>query len=275
MIVRHLGDHTDSTTYYVQAVIRNSVTGVILKTVQLTNGGNGRFTKLYEVPADVSGEGFYIDMTVSVYSDSGYTTKASAYSDRNDQYLVWDRNTAKGGGGGGIDVDYKKIEAIITKMVKPLIDRKELNLGPVLSKIEGVISAVSAIEIPKSATFNYGIILKGITAIEKSILTAIKNKEVTPKTELNGVLDTLRKLELSVMDKISKESSSVNLEKVFSKFEEVHKMIKELADDVDQRESAKDRMVELRKALQPLLGDEPLPSKVKPVNRASLLFGKK
>ena len=66
-IVRVLGDTVDTATYFVQAIIRNSNTGKIIDTINLTDKGNRRFTGNWEVAADVSGEGFYIDITTTVY----------------------------------------------------------------------------------------------------------------------------------------------------------------------------------------------------------------
>src|SRR5574337_612585 len=90
-IARGLEDYTDSTTYYVRAVIRNARTDALIDTVNLTDNGNRRFTKAWQVPADPSGLGFYIIVTTTVYTDSGYTTKAENYLERFEEHLVQNR----------------------------------------------------------------------------------------------------------------------------------------------------------------------------------------
>lgn len=125
-IVRQIEDHTDQATYYVRAVIRNAKTDAIIQVdgnnyVNLTDQGSQRFTKNWLVPADASGQGFYISILTSVYTDSGYTTKSENYGDKIETYLVQDRvnaNLGGLGGGGGSDIDYKKIRKIVDEVVK-------------------------------------------------------------------------------------------------------------------------------------------------------------
>ncbi len=75
-VVRQIANHLDSATYYVRAVIRNAYTDELIETLDLTSRGSQRFSKNWQVPADPSGEGFYISIVTSVYTDSGYTTKS-------------------------------------------------------------------------------------------------------------------------------------------------------------------------------------------------------
>lgn len=113
-ISRQLADPDDADTNFVQAVVRNAKTDAVLKTVELSNKGSQRFTGIYEIPGDVSGQGFYITITTLVYADSGYSTRNFNYNAEQNTYLVQDRpNRLTGGGSGGEDVDYKKIKAIV------------------------------------------------------------------------------------------------------------------------------------------------------------------
>lgn len=123
-IVRQLEDHTDSSTNYVQAVIRNAKTDALLATVNLTDQGSRRFSKAWQVPADVSGFGFWITILTSVYTDSGYTTKNQNYGDKMDTYLVQDRPVFNPNypvpTGAGADVDYKRIRKIVNEEIKAI-----------------------------------------------------------------------------------------------------------------------------------------------------------
>lgn len=121
-VVRQIEDHTDTATYYVRAVIRNAKTDAIIQVsgnnyLNLTDRGSQRFSANWLVPADASGQGFYVSILTSVYTDSGYTTKSQNYGDKIDVYLIQDRLNANLGMGGGSDIDYKKIRKLIEEVV--------------------------------------------------------------------------------------------------------------------------------------------------------------
>lgn len=160
-IARGLEDHTDNTVLYVRAFIRDARTDTLLSTVDLANrGDNHRFSSVWPVPADPSGQGFYIVVTTSVYSDSSYTTKTPLYGDKYDEYLVMTRTNATAGigGGGGEDVDYKKIQRIVQEELKKLVFPampepqvfvpKEIDLSPILEALKDVGNKVNVQKLP-------------------------------------------------------------------------------------------------------------------------------
>lgn len=124
VITHQIGDHTDSTTYYVRAVIRNALTDTVIDTVELIDRGDQRFSQSWQAPEDVSGQGFYISITTTVYTDSGYTAKSALYSEEQERHLVQTRLNPNlgmgGGGGGGVDVDYKKVRKIVNEEVSKI-----------------------------------------------------------------------------------------------------------------------------------------------------------
>lgn len=102
-IVRQIANHLDTDTYYVRAVVRDA-DGITIATVDLKDKGEQRFQTKWRTPADGSGQGKYISIVTSVYTDSGYTTKSSNYGDEENTYLVFDRvMPAMRGGGGNLD----------------------------------------------------------------------------------------------------------------------------------------------------------------------------
>lgn len=115
-IVRQLADHSDPATNYVQAKVRNARTDELLATVNLTHQGTQRFTSEYQIPADVSGLGFYISIVTLVYTDSGYSNLNSNYSAEEHTYLVQDR-MMRLQGRGGPDIDYKRIQKMIAEAI--------------------------------------------------------------------------------------------------------------------------------------------------------------
>lgn len=119
-IARQLGNHLDTNTYYVRAKVRNSLTDELLATVNLTDKGSGRFTGDWLVAQDSTGLGFDVDITTSVYTDSGYTTKSANYADETNEYRVETLQMHHLGGGGGVDINYKKVREIIKEELAKL-----------------------------------------------------------------------------------------------------------------------------------------------------------
>ncbi len=100
---RQIANHLDTGTYYVQAKVYD-VDGVLIDTVNLTDKGSQRFQTRWRVPADTSGQGKYVSVVTSVYTDSGYTSKSENYGDEETTYLIFDRvmPAMRGGGGGSL-----------------------------------------------------------------------------------------------------------------------------------------------------------------------------
>lgn len=200
-IVRVLGDHTDSTTYYVRATVRDAITGVTLETLALNDLGSRRFTYNYQVPADSSGLGKYIDITTEVFTDSGYTTKASTYSDENETYLVWDRISGmKRGGGDAPAIDYKKIAKIMSDCMKGM-EMPNMDLEPVLKALQSLQTAVDSIEVPEAEKVELEPVMAKMEEIigkikksEVAIIDEVQAKEIPEQkeTDLSPVIDAFK-----------------------------------------------------------------------------------
>ncbi len=112
-LVRQLQDPNDTGVYYVRAVIRNALTDAVIATLNLTDRGSQRFSLPWQVAADPTGLGYYIAIETRVYLDAGYTQLSDAYGQENTTYLVDNRFRTLNAGGGGSDIDYKKIKKIL------------------------------------------------------------------------------------------------------------------------------------------------------------------
>lgn len=208
-IARGLEDHTDSTTYYVRAVIRNARTDALIETVNLTDNGNRRFTYPWQVPADPSGLGFYILVTTTVYEDSGYTTKSSLYGEKFEEHLVQTRPNpnVSFGGPGGADVSYKKIREIVKdelgKLELPTPEKpQQIDLEPVSDALQAILTEVRGIDIPKAEKPDLGPVLKAIEGLRGAI-EAIQ----IPETDLTPVLAAIAELQ-STLDTASLDKTS-------------------------------------------------------------------
>lgn len=245
-IVRQIEDHTDSGTYYVQAVVRNAKTDVLLDTINLDDKGDRRFSKSYIVPADPSGEGVWISILTSVYTDSGYTTKSQGYADKMESYLVQARPVFNPNYPipTGPDIDYKRIKAIveeeITKarpkevdlsdvinsvkqvqgqvtVVKNIINsQKPTDISPISNSLDGVSSLIKAIKIPE---FDY-------SKIDEIISFAMENFSA----ELIRKIDNLPKITDDQREEIKKmfgDSFNGVIER-YKKSEQMESKFKEL-----------------------------------------------
>lgn len=207
-IVRQIANHTDTATYYVQAVIRDAYTDDIIDTLQLTDKGGQRFTKNWQVVADPLGLGREISIVTSVYSDSGYTTKSENYGDEENTYLIEENRALVRGGGGGIDSRTVKriFKEEIEGFAKKYFDTLEESFETIKDKIEEITAKKSIKEIENTNTILNNLVkLRDIVAeipkqktnlapIEKgleAVIQAIKKKEVTPPTDLSELSNFL------------------------------------------------------------------------------------
>lgn len=188
-IVRVLGDHTDATTYYVRATIRDPITDTTLAVLALADLGSRRFYYEWEAPSDVSGLGRYVDITTEVFTDSGYSSKASTYADENNSYLVWDRISGIKGGGSSADIDYKKI----TKIVKDATPKppKEVDFYPLQESLKSLEGLIRAIKVPEAEKIN----LSPLMAEIENLSQQLKRSEV-------AIIDEVQAKEIPEQEKI-------------------------------------------------------------------------
>ena len=196
-ISRQLADPDDTDTNYVQATVRNAKTDELLKRVNLTLKGSQRFTGLYEVPADVSGQGFWITITTLVYSDSGYTVRNMNYNAEQNTYLVQDRANKGSGGGHGDDIDYRKLAKVIDDAVKNNKQQPQ-SLDPVLNMLAGIGEALVRLESKevKMEKTNLDPVFNAISSLERAIV-ALGGKftkvELTPlENAISNLTEAIR-----------------------------------------------------------------------------------
>lgn len=117
--VFQLGDPTDTSTNYVQSIVRLSANNSTVATMKLTSLGGQRFSGTFTVPSDVSSQGYYLDITTFVYTDSGYSQLNVNYPISTQQYFcIMPLNSfAMAAGDDGID------EATLIKVLEKMLGK--------------------------------------------------------------------------------------------------------------------------------------------------------
>ncbi len=251
-ISRQLTDSSDTDTNYVRATVRNAQTDAILKIVNLTNKGNRRFTGNYEVPADVSGEGFWITITTAVFTDSGYSTYNPNYAEEQQTYLVQVRPT-KIGGGSGTDVDYKKVEKIFRGVVDE-IKPQTINVEkPDLSEIEQWVTAI----------------FRAIVSVPEEI-----KKDLPEKTNLTPISEALQAIS-RMISRIPTERGNLDLKPVLKAISDVQVAIsRQGADSIEQHVQTHSLEFDIIDAIEGLKEKEEVaeePRKAKKITAKDLL----
>ena len=195
-IVRQISNHLDAGTYYVQAIVRDA-DGNTLDTVNLTSLGGQRFQKRYRVPVDRSGQGTYISIVTSVYTDSGYTTKSNNYGDEENTYLIYDFVANRGGGsrGGGVNFDLFDIK----RVVKAVLDENEAG--------KEVPAPIEFPEMPKVTDYGDAITLTAENV--GRMMADLKRMSERKEVDLFPVLEGIQNLANSIDEKPVTEATDL------------------------------------------------------------------
>lgn len=113
-------DTTDANVYYVQAVMRNTLTGAVIATQKLTvdAANSRRFTGQIQAPGYNGASALYIDITVTWYTNNLYTIKATNLPELFTTYQVsyrWSLSMSGGGGSEGfVNFDWQKLQKVLS-----------------------------------------------------------------------------------------------------------------------------------------------------------------
>lgn len=240
VVVRQIGNHNDTETYFVRAVIRNAKTDALIDTLDLEDRGDYRFAKTWLVPKDSSGNGFWISIVTSVYTTDSYDTKAENYSDEETTYLVQERyifNPNYPIPTGGSDINYKKIREIVSEEVQ-----KQVNgVVKAIPKTPKIIEVTKEVSVASPGTpVDLTPILGETKAIKDLIIRKIetlvqsfdrKNESIVDdlKTSISGLADQLEMIKEEIDESIEEASS---LEKLEETKKSIVDLIKQLEDGI-------------------------------------------
>ena len=199
--VWQLGDPADTNTNYVQIVVSYSASSKVITTLNLTDKGNQKFVGSFLVPSDITGNGYYLDIKISIYSDSGYTTLSPNYPIASIQYFVNTPISAMAFNGGGDGIDEGTLIKILEKMLGkhigglkfPKYEQKEIDFSPLYNKHDMVIEML----------MNHSKYHKNTHAMIDSVHQTIKGRPVFEKsepTDLYPAIEGIQNLSKSLAD---------------------------------------------------------------------------
>lgn len=168
--VYQIVDHTDPNrdAYYVRAVVRDSLTAATLATVNLLSKGEGRYASVFPAPADGTGLGRQIDVTITVYTDTGYSLKSELYQQIIEKWYVKTAAVSYGGGSGGDGTDYdyivKSVDKLLVKRLKEIKDAlpESVDLEGVSRAIAQLEQKIDGIDIPEPERISFDMVLEAI-----------------------------------------------------------------------------------------------------------------
>ncbi len=217
-IVYLLTDPSDTGTYYVQTVLRESGTGKLISTTKLTvtAGNSRRFTGLIQAPTDPSGQGYWIDATTTVYTDSGYTTVATNYAEQLDRHLIaerWSMALAVGGGAHSY-VDYDKIGELVKGKLDLLPAPEKaapIDLTYLTNLLEQLSDFMHAFKIPEPEKLDL------VPHVDKIISVLQDGFRAIPKPDLAPILKKID--DIDIPKPVEPEAVHARIKPLFDKLE--------------------------------------------------------
>lgn len=187
-ITRQLEDPTDVNVYYVQAVITQSGNDKVIATVKMPHISGQRYRANWEVLVP---ENTFIDIVVTVYTDSNYSVLSQIYGVQADTYIVQTR--------WGIQfiqypaqptvVDYEKIDKLINKALEGIgIEIPDVDYEGMHEKLFKRISdAIGSIQMPEYKPQDLGPLISRLDKLHNSI----KNLPLPKEVDLSDLTDSI------------------------------------------------------------------------------------
>lgn len=165
-----ISDPADTGTYYVRAVLRDTRTNETLRTVNLTVDASNsrRFYGEMQMPDVKMNQSRSVDITTTVYTDSGYTSQSTEHQEICNMYIVAERwNEAMGFSGGGSGLTPKQVREALAKV----LDAREAEKKPEEKQPE------KKIELPKEIKKLLSDSIQSVKDAEKSLKKAIADSD--------------------------------------------------------------------------------------------------
>jgi len=145
VITRQIYNERDFGQVWIKAWVRDAITDeALLDGVEMTESADeiGRFKYTYKLPADPNGNGRQLRVITVVYEDAGYTSRNVNYQVEENTVVVRDMNIMGHSGGGGSDIDYKKVREIVKEELAKLPPYPSLNLSDIKKQIKDAVKSI-------------------------------------------------------------------------------------------------------------------------------------
>ena len=217
-VVRQIANHIDTGTYYVRAVIRYAYTDVLITNLDLDLKGDQRYSKNWQVVADPSGQGTYISIVTSVYTDAGHTTKSENYGDEENTYRVFDDMSPAMKGGGGLDTRTTRriVEESLEKIKFPEQEKisipKQKEYDDKFTELsKGLVDIKTLVASLPAENVNLSPVVSRLNELSQEV----KTKPVTKETDLKPVSEIISKIRKELfnvekkIEKVSKDTGEL------------------------------------------------------------------
>ena len=201
----------DLNTYYVRVVIKNSITGAVLDTLDLIDNGSQYFSKLWTTPPDNSGSGLQVVMFKSVYTDSGYTTISNNYGTTIENYVIRNINaTTYGGFTRGGDLTRSDVEAIIEKAIKKIPPAPSQEKVEVYGHIKPVNDGLKSLHDKVDLIYEALDLSNKTQEEKKGLLEKLREKVLGSDTEMKSVRKDMIALQSEFKNSIENVNNTMN-----------------------------------------------------------------
>lgn len=218
----------DNTLYYPQAVVKNTQSGAIIATVNLTQDPTQhiRYTGAFIAPADSVGTGYFMDSVCIPYTDTGHTTPSGVYGAALTEFFAFQLpSTFSGGGGSEIIFDYKRMEDLLDGKFKDLKfpesqniefpafpefpEYKETDLSPVLEMVRSLSDAVQQVimkvnNLPEPEKVDLGPIMNNVSELRKHMREQFSDHKSSIEERLSSFEETMGDKHKSHVDEMKK-----------------------------------------------------------------------
>jgi hypothetical protein len=242
VITRQIYNERDFGQVWIKAWVRDADTDeALVDGVEMTEATDeiGRFKYTFKLPADPNGNGRQLRVITVVYEDSGYTSRNVNYQVEENNIVVRDMNIMGHSGGGGSDIDYKKVREIVKEELAklPPIDLSDIK-KEIKASVKSILRQLEA--IPEA----------DLTPIEEQISQLVKAISAIPPvpepkdfdySEFKTIKDKLSKIQIQISD--IRPSEKIERLKDFSEIKkavsEVNKttelLLNEILDKLDEK----------------------------------------
>lgn len=188
-------DPLDVGLYYVRAVLRDSRTNATIRSVDLTRDSSNtrRFYGEIQMPDVQQSQSRSVDITTTVYTDSGYTTQSEEHQEVSNMYIVAERwNEAMGFGGGG-GISRKDVREVVTEILSKVRAEDEKKANEKKTEDRPVKLPESVVELMKDT-------LVAVRSAEESLKNAVSESD--SRENVKSAKEMLEKAAKSIPEEV-------------------------------------------------------------------------